>query len=146
MSLMRRATDGKTIIVGDFNLNYTQKENVDYRYANMFSDFDEKFQDINLVQMINFPTWSRIVNNVLKESTLDHIYLTDPTICMNIDSHKPCFGDHLLITITINLEKVKNVNLYKRDWRNYSKENLICLLNNVEWCTDFDNVQILKLN
>ena len=55
---MRRATDGKTIIVGDFNLNYTQKENVDYRYANMFSDFDEKFQDINLVQMINFPTWS----------------------------------------------------------------------------------------
>ena len=62
---------------------------------------------------------------------------------MNIDSHKPCFGDHLLITITINLEKVKNVNLYKRDWRNYSKENLTCLLNNVEWCTDFDNVQDL---
>ena len=31
---MRKATNGKTIIVGDFNLDYPQKENVDYRYAN----------------------------------------------------------------------------------------------------------------
>ena len=122
---MRKATDRKTIIVGDFNLDYPQRENVDYRYANMFTDFDEKFLDINLVQMIDFSTWSRIVNNVLKESTLDHIYLTDPKFCINIESYKPCFGDHLLITITIKSEKVKNVNLYKRDWRNYSKENLL---------------------
>ena len=62
---------------------------------------------------------------------------------MNIESYKPCFGDHLLITLTVDASKVKNVQMYKRDWRNYSKVNLINMLNNLEWCTDIDNVQEL---
>ena len=60
-SLIKKATEGRTILVGDFNLDYPQKDNIDYPYANMFSDFEEKFLDTNLVQIIEFPTWSRIV-------------------------------------------------------------------------------------
>jgi hypothetical protein len=33
--------------------------------------------EINMNQMVNFPAWSRSVNNVVKESMLDHIYVTD---------------------------------------------------------------------
>ena len=35
------------------------------------------------------------------------------------------------------------VQFYKRDWRNYSKVNLLNMLNNVEWCMYIDNVQEL---
>ena len=73
---MRSATEKKTFIVGDFNLDFPQKDNIEYRYANMFTAMDEKFTDTNLVQIIEFPTWSRIINNVLKESTLDHVLYT----------------------------------------------------------------------
>ena len=66
----------RRLVLGDFNLDYSLKNNVDYRYANMYNDFDDVFSNVNLIQMVEFPTWSRIVNNVLRESILDHIYLT----------------------------------------------------------------------
>ena len=94
-----------------------------------------------MIQIIEFPTWSRIVNNELKESTLDHIYLTDPTICTNIESLKPCFGDHMLITINIHSTKSDCVYSSRRDWRKYSKVNLVNMLNEVEWCYEINDVQ-----
>ena len=54
--------------MGDFNLDYSLKNNVDYRYANMFGDFNDVFENYNLIQMVEFPTWSRIITNVLRES------------------------------------------------------------------------------
>ena len=74
----------RTIIVGDFNLDYPQKDNINYRYGNMFQDFNEILSENNLHQIAEFPTWSRIINYVLKESTLDHVYLSDPTVCTDI--------------------------------------------------------------
>ena len=53
----------KFIVMGDFNLDYSLKNDVDYRYAHLYNDFDDVFDNINLIQMIEFPTWSRIVNN-----------------------------------------------------------------------------------
>ena len=40
-----------TFIMGDFYLDYTQKDNLNFRYANMFEDLDEKFSDKNLIQI-----------------------------------------------------------------------------------------------
>ena len=51
-----------------------------------FDDFEEVLGEINLVQLIEFPTWSRIVNNVLNESIIDHIYLKDPTLVGGVHS------------------------------------------------------------
>ena len=92
-------------------------------------------------QVIDFPTWSRIVNKVLKESTLDHAYLTNSTICSNVENYKPCFGDHLLIVLSVDVAKAKHCKTFKRDWRNYSKNDLLTRLNNVGWCMNIDNVQ-----
>ena len=43
---------------------------------------------------VDFKTWLRIVNNSLEESTLDHIYVRDPTMVDEIKSLKAVFGDH----------------------------------------------------
>ena len=48
---------------------------------------------------------SRIVNNVLRESILDHIYVNDPTVVSGVHSIKPCVGDHLVISATLRLGK-----------------------------------------
>ena len=61
--------------------------------------------DVNLIQLVDFPTWSRIVNNVLRESILDHICVKDPTMVGRVHSTKPCFDDHMLILITLMLKK-----------------------------------------
>ena len=96
LSVIGNAVNERFVILGDFNLDYCLKNDENYRNVNMFNDFDSAFNDKNLVQMVEFPTWSRIVNNVLRESLLDHIYVTDPTTCGHVHSTKPCFGDHLI--------------------------------------------------
>ena len=58
-----------------------------------------------MIQLVEFPTWSWIVNNVLLESIIDHIYVKDPTLVSGIQSTKPLFGDHFLVLITVRLEK-----------------------------------------
>ena len=73
LEIIRKAVNEKFIIIGDFNLDYSMKNDVNYRYENMFDDFDSVFNGINLIQMIESATWSRIVNNCFRESLLDHI-------------------------------------------------------------------------
>ena len=76
------------ILLGDFNLNYAMKNNSNYSRARYFEDFDNVLSDANLIQLVEFPTWSRIINNVLNESILDHIYVKDPTCVSGIQSTK----------------------------------------------------------
>ena len=141
LSLMKTAVNNKTIIMGDLNLDYSQKDNADYRFSYMFDDFEVALGEFNLIQIIEFPTWSRIVNGVLRESTLDHVYLTDPSGCSSVESVKPCFGDHVLITITINAARNLPEITQRRDWRRYSKDNLVELLSNINWYEDINTVQ-----
>ena len=72
--------------------------------------------------MVKFPTWQRIVNNVLKQSILDYVYVQDPTIVLNVTSLKPLIGDHKLVTVTIN-QKVEKVSpIIKRNWGFYTQK------------------------
>ena len=97
---------------------------VNYASSSLFEDFEEKLSDLNLIQLVQCNTWSRIVNNSFRESLLDHIYVTDPTICNNLTTLKPCFGDHLLVMVELNLSKLPVSQMFSRDWRKYSKDAL----------------------
>ena len=61
------------VLVGDFNLNYARKEDIFYSHARYFDDFEFILSNMNLIQLVEFPTWSRVINNVLHESIIDHI-------------------------------------------------------------------------
>ena len=52
-----------------------KKQDVNYAHKNLFSDSDEELSSCDLIQMIEFDTWSRIVGNELKVSILDHVYI-----------------------------------------------------------------------
>ena len=62
---------------------------------------NQQNETLNLIQIIDFPTWKRIVDNVRKESILDHVYVQDPTFVTNINSFVPTIGDHVMIIIDI---------------------------------------------
>ena len=72
MEIWTHRSRGKTVISPQL---YHQATTAGY-----FDDFDDLLFDENLIQLVEFPTWSRIVNNVLLESILDHIYVKDPTL------------------------------------------------------------------
>ena len=57
----------------------------------------------NLLQVVNFNTWSRIIKGQKKESVLYHIYVSKHELIDRVTFSTPTFGDHLLIMIELNL-------------------------------------------
>ena len=132
LNLIREAYVKGTILLGDFNLDYLKKDCVNYSKASLFEDLEEKLSDLNLIQVVQCATWSRIINNIFKESLLDHIYVTDPTVCNNVTTVKPYFGDHLLVIVELNLSKPPVITTFSLDWRKYSKDVLCACLSEVD--------------
>ena len=76
-NLIKSAFVADTIVMGDFNLEYCKKHEVNYSNSNLFVLFDEILDDLNLIQLANFVTWSRMTGTFLRSSTLDHIYVNN---------------------------------------------------------------------
>ena len=138
--------DREIIILGDFNLDEIKHNATDYARKDLFDDLDGTFDPLNLIQMVKFPTWQRIVNNELKQSTLDHIYVQNPLIINQIRNFVPLIGDHVLVItkITGTVERPKVT--IKRDWRSYSKQLLLTKLQSVQFKVDGINPQELWNN
>ena len=141
LELIKDAMTERCIVVGDFNLDYSKIADVNYGYKNLFNDFDELLGNFELVQLVNFVTWSRLVGMSLRSSILDHIYIKDPTIVNNLRSIDMLFGDHVLVEFNVVYHKTDREIVKCRDWRKYSKESLIAKLSTIDWNIDIDNVQ-----
>ena len=90
------------IILGDFNLDHNCKNLNTYRLKNYFECADQVLDELNLIQIVNVPTWHRIINGNLKESTLDHVYIKNPLLVNNVVVKKPIIGDHSIITFDLS--------------------------------------------
>ena len=87
--------------MGDSNLDEFRHHDASYRLNNYFESLDSTFDQLKLIQTIDFPTWSRTVNNVKKESLLDHIYTKNPLSPSDLGHCKPLIGDHCLVSFDI---------------------------------------------
>ena len=142
LDLIKRAWTKGSILLGDFNLDYKKLFDIQYAHAGRFNDMEDILLNyVKLVQVVNFETWTRIVGNSLKCSTLDHIYVEDPTRIKLLDKFKPYFGDHNLVMFTMKSTKDQNETRYVRNWKVYSKEKLCYELSRVEWNINAETVQ-----
>lgn len=141
LKLINDAMTNNTLLLGDLNLDWQKKGHANYAFKNYFEEFDRILEQHNLIQMVNFPTWSRSVLNVHRESTIDHVYAKVPTRITNVNNTMPGFGDHVLISFQYSCSRQENVPFQKRCWRGYNSENLCDLLKNVDWRITDDSVQ-----
>ena len=139
--LINAAFNDDTVIMGDFNLDFARRHDVSYERKNYFELFEEKLGDLNLIQMVKFVTWSRLIGLVLRSSILDHIYVNGVTLIKNVTHNKPCFGDHELVMAQICIDKPKLKTITRRNWRNYSKNELCLKLSGVDWSNNANCVQ-----
>ena len=73
LETIKNAITANTLLLGDFNLDWAKKHLDDYSHKNYFEDMDTRLDQFDLVQVVDFITWSRTVNGDLKTSILDHI-------------------------------------------------------------------------
>ena len=100
-----------------------------------------KYITDNLIQLVNFPTWERMIRGSIKNSILDHIYVNDFSLISDITGSKVTFGDHLLISFVIGNGRHEVRHEVRRSWQNYSKEWLLASLAHVDFGDGFTSVQ-----
>ena len=61
LQIIKNAMTVNCVILGDFNLDYAKAYDVNYCNKNFFSDFDEVLSEFELIQLVKFETWSRMV-------------------------------------------------------------------------------------
>ena len=141
LEIIKNAFIEKCVILGDFNLDYEKVYDDKYAHKLLFEDFENALSMFNLVQVVNFVTWYRLVGVTLRSSTLDDIYIKDPTLLKNVSSLKPLFGDHSMIMFNVSGIKTKPKPIRMRDWRRYSKDLLNLELSKIDWNISVDDVQ-----
>ena len=125
---MQSTCQTKKNIAGDFNLDDSKRFANDFRRKILFDKLNSTCDQFNLIQLINEATWQRVINNSLKESILDHLYVTDPNYINNVKFTEPLIGDHKLITFEINTKHKIKTPKHHRNWKKISKQKLFFLL------------------
>jgi endonuclease/exonuclease/phosphatase family metal-dependent hydrolase len=107
LDIVHQSYTSNTILLGDFNLDWSKKGLINYPFKKYFDYMGDELAELNLVQMVNFSTWSRIINGVKRMSILDHIYTSDPTAISNLYSENPIFGDHVVLIFNCGIKNEK---------------------------------------
>jgi hypothetical protein len=131
----------KTIILGDFNLDYNRIYQSNDNFSTLYEHLLAVFDPLGLIQLVNFETWSRFVQQIKKSSILDHIYSKDPELIRDLQPIDTEIGDHKLVVFKL-AGKITEPNItFKRDWRKYDKQTLINMLNRANFNMALDCVQ-----
>ena len=93
LELINHAITKNTILMGDLNLDYKKIGYPDYALSSLFDDFDLKLAQHNLIQLVKFSRWERLILNQIKCSILDHVYIKNPTEISSLSHIKPALGD-----------------------------------------------------
>ena len=82
LGLLKKAVTKNCLVLGNFNLDVRMELRNHYLYKVPFNLLTTFINKTNLVQLVNFETWTRTINGVRKESTLDHVYVINVTCAM----------------------------------------------------------------
>ena len=127
--------------MGDFNLDARMQYRNDYPHKHVYDVINEFTTRHQYVQNINFTTWSRSINNVKKESILDHVYTKDLNLLDKCFTFNPCFGDHLPVVMELEHIITKQPPILRRNWQSYTPAKLCNLLSQTNLIFENDTVQ-----
>ena len=119
IEIIERNRTPRTIIVGDFNLDANMQFRLDYPHKHLYNFLNEFIVKFNFNQIVDFSTWSRTINNIQKESILDHVYTNDFLILEKCHFLTPNFGDHLIVVIDLKIATNLARPIIFRNWHNY---------------------------
>lgn len=139
MDVMARVfrQEEKVIALGDFNLDENKKNDPSYHNTALYNRWKEFEIEHQLIQLVNFVTWMRPERGEIKSSTIDHVYVNDQGIVESVKELSAIISDHspILAVLTARAEIIPN-KVLTRNWRNYTKLNLLSSLNEESWNID----------
>jgi exonuclease III len=124
----------KSVILGDFNLDHNRRGDPSYHHSRLYELWKETETRHQLLQLVDFPTWSRIDRGTLKTSVLDHVYTNNNGLIDTISELSVITSDHcpILVTLSSKIQTRARKTLI-RNWRDYTKEKLVSTLTQQDW-------------
>ena len=110
LEIIKNAICINCLVMGDFNLEGGNNLRPDYTNKFLLNTLKNFATESNLIQIVDFNTWSRTINGIKKESLLDHIYLNNVETLLAVYFDTPIFGDHVLVMATLFNKNVKGLN------------------------------------
>jgi len=92
-----KRVNSKLIIIGDLNLDINHTNNPQHPQSRLFNEWKNLTETENLTQLVQQSTWTRTVNNTIRESILDHIYQPTSEIMGTYKLIDTNFSDHKLV-------------------------------------------------
>ena len=134
--------NGECIILGDFNINYTKRNNRNVVNRSLTQVLNNLVENHSLEQVVSFDTWSRTVNGQFRSSILDHVYVNNPGKIKSVTPVSIPISDHIPVKVEYEHQnKSVRRTIMVRNWKNYSKEKWIDLLRGEDWMTAQQTVQ-----
>ena len=105
--------------------------NQDYSQKTLLEILNSLALEKNVMQIIDFTTWSRTVKGNFKQSLLDHVYVSNFAMVENVDFEVPTFGDHVSVKVkfAIKGDCYQSKIIIKQAWSMYSSERVCKELN-----------------
>ena len=141
LNIVKDSNVPNMVVLGDFNLDAEMQYRIDYPHRHLFDELNLVTTQFNLYQLVDFPTWSRRINNLLKQSTLDHVYVSNYASVLDCNSFHPPFGDHIPVVVEINHSKPVIKTSTRRDWHFYTALNCSTVFESVNFDIDCNDVQ-----
>ncbi len=129
--------------MGDINFDYNKRTDVSYHLRKLYDKWLNLEEASQLVQLVDFTTWTRTCQGQLKQSTLDQVLTNNHSLIDSVEEGNAATSDHVpvIITLTVCKEKAEPANIWARDWKNYSPELLQERLAGVDWNINCTGVQ-----
>ena len=123
LDLINGALCCNSYVMGDFSLDVRMSDRNDYQRKAPLELLNNFSLANDLIQVVNFTTWCRIINGTKKESTLDHVYASNLNIISNVNFVTPTFGDHVLVMINVTTKPLETSKTeIRRNWLNYTPQ------------------------
>ena len=136
-------TQENAIVMGDINFDYNKRTEQSYHHRRLYDRWLGLEEECQLVQLVDFTTWSRTCRGQLKQSILDQVFTNNHSLIESVDEGNAVISDHtpVVATLSICMKKEEEVKIWARDWKNYSPTLLQERLALVDWNIDFKEVQ-----
>ena len=137
------AAQRDVIITGDLNLDYNNQADPGYHLRGLYDMWLSLEEDCQLVQCVDFTTWSRTCQGQLKQSILDHVLTNNVSLVESVEDGNAPFSDHIPVIATLDVRKEEKRKLkhWRRNWKNYSPQLLADRLSRVNWNIKCSEVQ-----
>ena len=68
LCVIRNVFNNDTVLLGDFNLDFRKRHDLNYQRKDYFELFEEKLGEFHLMQLVKVDTWSHLVGSELRSS------------------------------------------------------------------------------